>query len=99
MRSSRRRSSSPSPRCSRSRATTAAAAAGMPHVSMVLVAHPLGGVDPKLIRDRAEGAVDAVIAALTRDPALPAPKTTVVPSAVSVSDDLDEFQVVAMARG
>jgi len=75
----------------------------MPHLSMVLVAHPLGGVDPKLIRDRAEGAVDAVLAALTTDPALP-PSMDVIAvatgaGAVSVPDDLDELQELAMARG
>jgi hypothetical protein len=83
----------------RSLAATAAAAASMPHVSMVLVGHPLGGVDPKLIRDRAEGAVDAVIAALTRDPALPARATPRVPATVEAPDDLDELQLFAMARG
>src|SRR5687767_4882415 len=71
----------------------------MPHLSMVLVAHPLGGVDPKLIRDRAEGAIDAVVAALTRDPVLPAVATVHAAATVTVPDDLDELQVLAMARG
>jgi hypothetical protein len=83
----------------RSLATTAAAAAGMPHLSMVLVAHPLGGVDPKVIRDQAEGAVDAVLAALTRDPVLPTVATAKVADVVAVPDDLDEFQETAMAHG
>jgi hypothetical protein len=83
----------------RSLATTAAAAAGMPHLAMVLVQHPLGGVDPKLVRDRAEEAVGAVVAALTRDPARPSVATAGVVSALSVPDDLDEFQETAMARG
>ena len=83
----------------RSLATAAAAAAGMPHVSMVLVSHPLGGVDPKLIRDRAETAIDAVVAALTRDPVPPPTMNPAAATAVAVSDDLDAFQDLAMERG
>ena len=74
----------------------------MPHLSMVLVAHPLGGVDPKLIRDRAETAVDAVLAALTTDPALPTAVDLTVHDGqmtLSAPDDLDELQELAMARG
>jgi len=83
----------------RSLATTAAAAAGMPHVAMVLVDHPLGGVDPKRIRDRGEGALDAVLKALTTDPAMPSPAIVAAAERVSVPDDLDAFQEHAMARG
>jgi hypothetical protein len=71
----------------------------MPHLSMVLVSHPLGGVDPKRIRDRAEDAVDAVLAALTRDPSPPATTRVSAAGVVAVPDDLDEFQDLAMARG
>src|ERR1051326_5103875 len=83
----------------RSLATTAAAAAGMPHLSIALVGHPLGGVDPKLIRDRAETIVDAVLAALTTDPAVPAAKTVTPSETIRVADDLDAFQETAMTRG
>jgi len=38
----------------------------MPHLQLVAVTHPLGGIDPKLARAKADGVVDRVIAALTR---------------------------------
>src|SRR5204862_180285 len=53
-------------------AEAAAAALGVPHLRLVAVPHPLGGIDPKLARAKADDAVDRVIAALTRDPAPPA---------------------------
>jgi len=83
----------------RSLATTAAAAAGMPHLAIELVQHPLGGVDPKLIRDRAESVVDRVLNALTTDPPLPAARRIAAADAVQAPDDLDAFQEWAAARG
>src|SRR2546430_7613108 len=50
----------------------AARALGMPHLQLTTVTHPIGGVDPMVVRAKAETIVDRVIAALTRDPAAPA---------------------------
>ena len=71
----------------------------MPNLALVTVAHPLGGVDPKLIRDRAEPVVDAVLAALTTAPAPATSSVTRAAGAVTVPDDLDAFQAEAAARG
>ena len=71
----------------------------MPHLSIALVAHPLGGVDPKRIRDRAEAIIDRVIAAMTHDPAPPAVTVAAAAHAITVPDDIDAFQELAMARG
>jgi hypothetical protein len=76
-----------------------AAKYGFPHLPVSLVSHPIGGVDPALVRDRAESIVDEVLAGLTRDPALPARLTATVGAAVTEApDDLDAFQVWAMAQ-
>ncbi|HYE89621.1 MAG TPA: hypothetical protein VEA38_01320, partial [Terriglobales bacterium] len=86
-------------------AVTAAAAAGMPEVPLVTVAHPIGGVDPKLVRDRADAVVDAVLRALTGPPAAgvaPAARVATAAGArgvVAVPDGLDAFQADAAARG
>jgi hypothetical protein len=71
----------------------------MPNLALVTVAHPLGGVDPKLIRDRAEPVVDAVLAALTTAPAPATSRALRAADAVTVPDDLDGFQAEAAARG
>lgn len=73
---------------------------GYPHLPVVLVPHPIGGVDPGSVRAKAEKVADQVLAALTFDP--PAPAATVAaPSAVAVTapDDLDRFQEWACAEG
>jgi hypothetical protein len=61
------------------------------------VSHPIGGVASDDVRKRAEGIVDAVVKALTRDPA----PLTATPAAETVAgpDDLDAFQEFAMAQG
>jgi hypothetical protein len=72
----------------------------MPHLPVSLVAHPIGGVDPAIVRDKAAAIVDEVLAGLTRDPAAPARLTSAVGVAVTESpDDLDAFQDWAMDIG
>ena len=65
---------------------------------MVTVSHPIGGVAADDVRKRADGIVDAVVTALTRDPA-PVDATAPVAETVSGPDDLDAFQEFAMAQG
>ncbi len=78
-------------------ARAAAGTHGLPHLGVVTVPHPIGGTDPKLVSGKAETIVDEVLAALTRDPAPPAPLTaTAGASAVEAPDDLDAFQTWAM---
>src|SRR5207247_535676 len=64
-------------------AEAAAAALGMPHLQLVAVTHPLGGIDPKLARAKADGVVDRVIAALTRDPEPPVAASAPVAATVT----------------
>jgi hypothetical protein len=71
----------------------------MPHLPLVTVSHPIGGVDPGAVAARADGILDAVLAALTRDPV---PVTAAARSAttrVSAPDDIDAFQDFAMGEG
>ncbi|HET7339889.1 MAG TPA: hypothetical protein VFL90_00380, partial [Methylomirabilota bacterium] len=80
-------------------ARATAARHGLPHLPVALVPHPLGGIDPKLVLDRAEAIVDDVLAALTRDPAAPAPLPAVAGAAlVEAPDDLDALQAWVMAE-
>src|SRR5205823_4530169 len=71
----------------------------MPNLQLTTVPLPIGGIDPKVVRAKAETIVDRLIAALTRDPATP---TTAAPEAAVVVDapaDLDAFQDFAVAEG
>jgi hypothetical protein len=70
---------------------------GLPHLAVATVPHPIGGIEPKLVADKAEAIVEAVLAKLTRDPAPPAAMAASA-GAVSVDapDDLDAFQAWAM---
>ena len=89
------------------------AAKDMPHLAHFTVEHPIGGLDPTIVRARADALVADVFAALTRDRA-PAVATAasggdlvaapddhvVVPDDhVVVPDDLDELQQFVMERG
>ena len=81
-------------------AEAAAASLGMPHLQLVAVGHPLGGIDPKLARAKADDVVGRVIAALTEDPA--PPSAAISPSVVTRVDapaDIDAFQDFALAEG
>jgi hypothetical protein len=65
----------------------------------VTVAHPIGGVDPHAVAARADGVLDAVVAALTR---APAHSPAAAPGAVALlaaPDDIDAFQEFALAEG
>jgi hypothetical protein len=76
-----------------------AAKHGLTHLAVALVTHPIGGIDPAVVRGKAETIVDEVLAALTRDPAPPA---RLAPTAgavvVDAPEDLDAFQAWAMAE-
>jgi hypothetical protein len=76
-----------------------AAKKGMPHLPVSLVIHPIGGIDPAIVRGRAEGIIEEVLVGLTRDPPPPALRTSAVGAAVTEApDDLDAFQVWAMTE-
>jgi len=78
---------------------TAAQALGRPHLPLVVVAHPIGGVASAAVAGRAEAIVDDVIAALTRDPAPPATSAGAGAAVLTAPDDLDAFQEFALAQG
>src|SRR3989475_515020 len=71
----------------------------MPHLQLAAVAHPIGGVDPKLVRAKAETVVDRVLEALTRDPSPPLAASVATVRAVAAPGDLDAFQDFAVAEG
>jgi hypothetical protein len=79
--------------------TTAAAALGRPSLARVTVPHPLGGIDPARVREKAEAVIDAVVAALTVAPAIPVPSERRRAADVAAPDDVDDFQEFAMAQG
>jgi hypothetical protein len=80
-------------------ARAAALKYGLPHLAVATVPHPIGGLDPKLVADKAETIVDEVLAALTRDPAPPSSMVaTTGAGSLEAPDDLDEFQAWAMAQ-
>jgi len=69
----------------------------LPHLAVVLVPHPIGGIDPVLVRAKAEKIASEVLQALTRDPAPPAIAAAGVAAAVvDGPDDLEGFQGWAM---
>lgn len=78
---------------------TAAAALGLPHLPLVTVAHPIGGVEPSAVAARAEQIVGDVLAALTRDPAPPKPAESSTAPGLAAPDDLEAFQEFALAQG
>src|SRR5262249_35931932 len=68
-------------------------------LAVATVPHPIGGIDPKLVADKAETIVDEVLAALTRDPAPPSSMAATVGAVnLEAPDDLDEFQAWTMAQ-
>src|SRR5436309_476846 len=71
----------------------------MPHLQLAAVAHPIGGIDPKLVRAKAETVVDRVLEALTRDPSPPLAASVATVCAVAAPGDLDAFQDFAVAEG
>jgi hypothetical protein len=72
---------------------------GLPHLAVATVPHPIGGIDPKLVAEKAEAIVDEVLSNLTRDPAPPAAMAASAGAvAVDAPDDLDAFQVWAMEQ-
>jgi hypothetical protein len=79
-------------------AHTTAASLGLPNLPVVAVPHPIGGVDPAAVRARAEGIVDAVLEALTRDP-VPVLAGGGRPDLLAAPDDLDALQAFVRAHG
>jgi hypothetical protein len=78
----------------------AARSLGMPHLPLTTVPHPIGGIDAKLVRAKAEAIVDRVIAALTHDPVAPVPApTSPAAGVVAAPAELDAFQEFAVAEG
>ena len=70
---------------------------GLPHLSVVLAPHPIGGIDPVLVVAKAEKIAAEALRALTHDPAPPAGAAAAVAAvAVDGPDDLDAFQNWAM---
>jgi hypothetical protein len=70
---------------------------GLPHLAVVLVPHPVGGIDPVLVAAKAEKIAAEALCALTRDPAPPAGvAASIAASVVDGPDDLDAFQSWAM---
>ncbi|HEU5324171.1 MAG TPA: hypothetical protein VFX28_25445 [Methylomirabilota bacterium] len=80
-------------------AQATAATHGVPHLALATVAHPIGGLPPAAVAARAEGVVDAVLAALTADPAPPVAGGPPPPGPREAPDDLDAFQEFAAAEG
>jgi hypothetical protein len=78
-------------------ARAAALKYGLPHLAVALVPHPIGGIDPALVRGKAGAIVGEVLDALTRDPAPPGPSAAPAAAALhDAPDDLDAFQAWAM---
>ena len=76
-----------------------AAKHGRPHLAVALVPHPVGGIDPSIVRRKAAAVVDEVVIALTRDPAPPPrPAPSAAAPLVEAPDGLDAFQDWAMAE-
>lgn len=78
---------------------TAGQSLGLPHLPLITVAHPIGGLDPGIVATRAEAIVERVLAALTADPAPPAPTTVSHAGRATAPDDLDGFQAFVLAEG
>ena len=80
-------------------AREAATALGMPSLAVATVPHPIGGVDPRAVAEKAERIVEQVVALATQ---VPRHVRAVAPSWTSVvdaPDDLDRFQEFAVGEG
>jgi hypothetical protein len=71
---------------------------GVPHLPVVTVPHPIGGLDPAVVREKAEHVVGRVLRALTTDPVAPV-RSAAASATVDVPDDLDAFQDFAASEG
>src|SRR5207245_7218586 len=71
----------------------------MPHLQLAAVAHPIGGIDPKLVRSKAVYIVDRGREALTREPSPALAASVATVCAVAAPGDLDAFQDFAVAEG
>jgi hypothetical protein len=72
----------------------------LPHLPVAVVPHPIGGLDPAVVRARADAIAATVLDALTRDPAPPSGEPAAERAAlVDAPDELDAFQVWAADQG
>ena len=71
---------------------------GLPHMSVALVPHPLGGIPVESARAKADGILVEVLRGLTTDPSPPAVSAAAGPTLVEAPDDLDAFQMWAMEQ-
>jgi hypothetical protein len=77
-----------------------ARAKGLPDLGLVTVPHPIGGVAEAVVADKARGAVEGVLAALTLAPAAaPAARGEGAVARHQAPDDLLAFQQFLMERG
>src|SRR5690242_1766332 len=81
-------------------ARAAALKYGLPHLAVATIPHPIGGIDAKLVADKAECIVADVLTALTTDPRPPASLAAMTGTvAVDAPDDLDAFQAWVTEQG
>jgi hypothetical protein len=75
-----------------------ATALGVPHLAIATVPHPLGGVDPRLILDKAEAVIERVATLLTTEAEPSGYGAQDASTLVKAPDDLDDFQEFVMAE-
>jgi len=80
-------------------ARAAAATLGLPHLPVTMVSHPIGGIESRAVRAKAETVVDHVIAALTSDPQPPRKTDSSAIALIGAPDALDDFQEFALGEG
>ena len=73
-----------------------ATALSVPHLAVATVPHPLGGLDPRLMNDKADGVIERVATLLTTDADPPRSSAANGSSLLKAPDDLDEFQEFVM---
>jgi hypothetical protein len=71
----------------------------MPDLRLVTVTHPIGGVDPGAVAARADGILEAVVGALTRDPVRSPTAAGSTATRLTAPDDIDAFQEFALGEG
>jgi hypothetical protein len=80
-------------------ARSAAVSLGRPQLAVATIEHPIGGIDPGLVRSRADKLVDDVLAALTTDLPVLEPSAVRAAPALEAPEDLQAFQTFALAEG
>jgi hypothetical protein len=80
-------------------AREAATALGMPNLAVATVPHPIGGVDPRLVAEKAGRIVDHVADLATHAPPYVRAVASTATTLRDAPDDLDRFQEFAVAEG